>query len=81
MNKVLIDIRNEGIEEVFGCDTVTVEELINAVKDLKCELETQEEHYEDKIEELEREHEEMIHDFYKEKSPYEVYGLNEADFH
>ena len=81
MNKVLVDIRNEDLGDIFGSDTVTVDELINAVKDLKCELETQEERYEDKIEKLERAHEEMIQDFYKAKSPYEVYGLNEADFH
>ena len=81
MNKILIDIRNEDLGDIFGSDTVTVDDLINVVKDLKCELETQEEHYEDKIEEIERTHEEEINDFYKAKSSYEVYGLNEADFH
>lgn len=81
MDEILVDIRNDDLQDIFGSDTVSIRELINAVKDLKCELETQEERYEDKIEELERTHEEEINDFYKPKSPYEVYGLNESSFH
>jgi SUMO ligase MMS21 Smc5/6 complex component len=77
MSEILVDIRNEGLQDVFGGDTVSIRELINAVKDLKCELMSQEEHYEDEMNRFKEE----IHDFYKEKSPYEVYGLNEADFH
>lgn len=77
MNEILVDIRSEDLKDVFGSDTVSIRELINAVKDLKCELEAQEERYEDEMNRFKEE----IHDFYKEKSPYEVYGLNEADFH
>lgn len=77
MSEILVDIRNEDLQDIFDSDTVSIRELINTVKDLKCELETQEEHYEDEMNRFKEE----IHDFYKEKSPYEVYGLNEADFH
>lgn len=77
MNEILIDIRSEDLKDVFGSDTVSIRELINAIKDLKCELMSQEERYEDEMNRFKEE----IHDFYKEKSPYEVYGLNEADFH
>ncbi len=77
MSEILVDIRNEDLQDIFDSDTVSIRELINAVKDLKCELEAQEEHYEDEMENFK----EYIRDFYKEKSPYEVYGLNEADFH
>lgn len=76
MEEILIDIRNENLEDVFGTDTVSIRELINAIKDLKCELETKEERYEDEMNRFK----EKMHDFYKEKSPYEVYGLNEHDF-
>lgn len=77
MGEILVDIRNEDLKHIFGSDTVSIRELINAIKDLECELHRQEEHYEDEMNRFKEE----IHDFYKEKSPYEVYGLNEADFH
>lgn len=34
----------------------------------------------EKIEDMEEKHQEEIRDFYKPKSPYEIYGLNERDF-
>lgn len=40
MEKVLINIKNEGLYDIFRKDTVTVNELLNAIKDLKCELDS-----------------------------------------
>ena len=53
MDKVMIDISGEDLEKVFGnVDLVSVRELIDAVKDGLCELESQEEYYQDKIEDM-----------------------------
>ena len=43
MDKILVDIRNEGLYDIFRKDTVTVDELIHALQDLKCELDSLEE--------------------------------------
>lgn len=34
----------------------------------------------EKIEDMEEKHMEEIRDYYKKKSPYEIYGVNEKDF-
>ena len=81
MGETLINIKNEDLGHVFGTDLVTPRELIDTVKDLLVELDSMEEQYKEKIEELERKHQENIEDFYNPKSPYEVYGLNPDSFH
>ena len=49
----MVDIRGENLEKVFGnSDMVSVRELLNAVKDGLCELDSQEEYYKDKIEDM-----------------------------
>lgn len=47
-----------------------IEDLTNKIKDLKEKLEKQQETFDEKI-----------NDFYKPKSPYEIYGVNEDMFH
>lgn len=77
MGETLINIKNEDLRHVFGTDLVTPRELIDAIKDLLVEMDAMEERHKD---ELERE-EQIREDFYKEKSPYAVCGLNENDYH
>lgn len=74
MEKILIDIRNEEDsikEEYKNKDTVSVRELLNTISDLKCELEATKEHYEDIIEDRER----QIQDNYRQITPTEMYGI------
>ena len=47
-----------------------IDELCSEIDRLREELEDQEEHYQ-----------EIIKDYYKPKSPYEVYGVSESMFH
>ena len=47
-----------------------IEDLTEEIKNLKEKLEEQQEEFDDKI-----------NDFYKPKSPYEVYGISEDIFH
>lgn len=56
-------IRDETIIEM-------IDDLTNKIKDLKKQLEKQQEEFDEKI-----------NDFYKSKSPYEIYGVNEDMFH
>ena len=55
MDKILVDIRNEGLGMFFPKqDTVTLEELLGALRDADSELSHQEEYYEEKIDNLKR---------------------------
>lgn len=47
-----------------------IDELCTEIDELREQLEDQEERYED-----------IISDYYNPKSPYEIYGVSENDFH
>lgn len=52
------------------CVSQMIDDLCSEVDRLKEQLEEQKEYYEDQIQ-----------DYYKPKSPYEVYGVSESAFH
>ena len=47
-----------------------IQDLTDEIKKLKEKLEEQQEHFD-----------QILDDYYKPKSPYEIYGVNENDFH
>lgn len=73
MEEVYVNVKNTSLEELFDKDLVSVAELFSLAEDLKCEVEELQE-------KLEAE-EQIKEDFYKPKSPYEVYGISEHDFY
>ena len=53
MEEIMVDIRNEDLQEIFGnADMVSVRDLINGLKDVLCEMDSQDEYYQDKIEDM-----------------------------
>lgn len=73
MEEVLINLAGDELSEYFEKNLVSIEELCNAISDLIYEKGVLEE----KIQDLE----EDIRDNYNPKSPYEIYGINESEFH
>ena len=47
-----------------------IQDLTEEIQNLKEKLEEQQEHFD-----------QILDDYYKPKSPYEIYGVNENDFH
>ena len=76
MDELLFDLRkqNDWIKERFANkDLITLDELLGDYEDLISENE----HLQEEI----RDMEENIRDYYNPKSPYEIYGVSENDFH
>lgn len=72
MEEVYVNVKNTMLEELFDKDLVSIEELFGKAEDLKCEV--------DELREKIEDNEQQIEDFYKPKSPYEIYGVSEKDF-
>lgn len=75
MEEVFIDIRErEWLHKFFkDKDFVSIDDLLGVIEDLDCEVEELKE----KIEDIKQD----IEDFYNPKSPYEIFGISESDFH
>ena len=72
MDEIFINVKGEEFEKLFTRDFVSLEEFKNKLVDLMIELERKEEELNDEREQRE--------EFYKPKSPYEVYGVSEKNF-
>lgn len=76
MDELLIDLRKQDYtisDRYPDKDTITLEDLLRDYSDIICENQELQE----KIDTME----ENIRDYYVEKSPYSVYGVNPSDFH
>lgn len=73
MDEIYVNVKNTNLEELFDKDLVSVADLFSKAEDLKCEV--------DELEEKLKTEEQIKEDFYELKSPYEVYGVSENDFH
>ncbi len=71
-NTFFINVKGTEFEEDFDKDMVSLEDFYNKALDFKCERDEWKEKYEDEREQRE--------EFYKPKSPYEVYGVCEKNF-
>lgn len=71
---IKVEDLNKWIAKYFpNKDLITVEDLLGVIEDLDSELENKKIEYE----ELEN----NLHENYKPISPYQLYGINEKDFH
>ena len=75
MDQVFIDIRErEWLHKFFeDKDFVSIDDLLGVIEDLDCEVERLNE----KIADMRQ----NVEDFYNPKSPYEILGISESDFH
>lgn len=80
MKEVYVNIKDFGkatretFEKIgFNKDLITIEELVVAIEDLQCNVETLKEEMED--------YKQYVQDNYKQRSPYDLYGISERDFH
>lgn len=72
MSEVFINVKNTDLEELFDTDIVSIDELVALIEEQQSEIENLKEKLEDEVEQRE--------EFYKPKSPYEIYGVSERDF-
>ena len=71
---IKVEDMNKWVAKYFpNKDLVTIDDLLAVIEDLDSELENAKMDYE----ELEN----NLHDNYKPISPYEMYAVNERDFH
>ena len=71
---IKVEDMNKWVAKYFpNKDLVTIDDLLAVIEDLDSELENAKMDYE----ELEN----NLHDNYKPIGPYEMYGINERDFH
>ena len=72
MSEVFINVKDTDLEELFDTDLVSIDELVALIEEQQSEIENLKEKLEDEVEQRE--------EFYKPKSPYEIYGVSERDF-
>ncbi len=72
MSEVFINVKNTDLEELFDTDLVSIDELVALIEEQQSEIDSLKEKLEDE--------EQIREDFYKPKSPYDVYGVSERDF-
>lgn len=76
MENVYIKVQdmNKWVAKHFpNQDLVTIEEILGVIEELDSELETKKREY--------KELENNLHENYKPISSYDMYGVNERDFH
>ena len=75
MDEIFIDIRyREWLQKFFkDKDFVSIDDLLGVIEDLDCEVERLNE----KIANMRQD----VQDFYTPKTPYEIFGISEKDFH
>lgn len=75
MDEIFLDIRyREWLQKFFkDKDFVSIDDLLGVIEDLDCEVERLNEKITDMRQDVE--------DFYTPKTPYEILGISERDFH
>ena len=58
-------------------DLISINDLLDAIEEMDSNIQ----YLEQKLEDAELEFDEKLKDFYKPKTPYEIYGVSENDFH
>lgn len=73
---VMVDIRNENnqIKNIFlNKDLVSIDELLSKIEELDDDRKYIKQEFE--------EYKEYVEEYYKQKTGYEIYGINEKDFY